>query len=139
MAIANPAAPNMGYAKIFMNRGEYAMSAPTPYIDPPNPGATPNYNIVDNAGHLRFLNDNDHAIIKAQHAADLIVWSNHKIIHRVLKEALDRAIPDTYKPSLGIGQWGFGNRSVRDIFTDLYDRYGTVTPADIKNLTLLLY
>eukprot|EP00804_Cyclotella_cryptica_P030454 CCRYP_008527-RA/>CCRYP_008527-RA protein AED:0.86 eAED:1.00 QI:0/-1/0/1/-1/1/1/0/86 len=29
MAIANPAAPNMGYARIFMNRGEYAMSDPT--------------------------------------------------------------------------------------------------------------
>jgi hypothetical protein len=139
MAIANPAAPNMGYAGIFMNRGEYAMSAPTPYVDPPNPGATPNYNVTDNAGRLRFLNDNDRAIIKAQHAADLIVWSNHEIVHRVIKEALDRAVPDAYKPSLGIGQRGFGNRSVRDIFADLYDRYGTVTPADIKNLTLLLY
>eukprot|EP00804_Cyclotella_cryptica_P001830 CCRYP_018403-RA/>CCRYP_018403-RA protein AED:0.65 eAED:0.23 QI:0/0/0/1/1/1/2/0/799 len=139
MAIANPAAPNMGYAGIFMNRGEYAMSAPTPYVNPPNPGATPNYNVVDNAGQLRFLNDNDRAIIKAQHAADLVVWSNHEIVQRVIKEALDRAIPEAYKPSLGIGQRGFGNRSVQDIFTDLYNRYGTVTPADIKNLTLLLY
>ena len=112
MTIANPAAPNMGYAGIFMNRGEYAMSAPTPYIDPPNPGATPNYNVMDNAGQLRFLDDNDRAIIKAQHAADLVVWSNHEIVHRVIKEALDRAIPDAYKPSLGIGQRGFGNRSV---------------------------
>ena len=69
MAIANPAAPTMGYAGIFMNRGEYAMSVPTPYVDPPNPGATPNYNVINNAGRLRFLNNNDHAIIKAQHAA----------------------------------------------------------------------
>ena len=29
MAIANPAAPDMGSAGIFMNRGEYAMSDPT--------------------------------------------------------------------------------------------------------------
>eukprot|EP00804_Cyclotella_cryptica_P013523 CCRYP_017243-RA/>CCRYP_017243-RA protein AED:0.41 eAED:0.30 QI:0/0/0/1/1/1/5/0/1642 len=82
MAIANPAAPSMGYVGIFMNCGEYAMSAPTPYIDPPNPGATPNYNVLDNAGQLRFLNDNDRAIIKAQHAADLIVWWNHEIVHK---------------------------------------------------------
>jgi hypothetical protein len=139
MSIANPNAPNMGYAGIFMNRGEYAMSDPNPYIDPPNPGATPNYNVVDNAGNLRFLNENDRAIIKATHAADLILWSNNEVVHRVIKEALDRAIPNEYKPSLTIGQRGFGNRSVREIFEDLYDRYGTVTPADIKNLTLNLY
>ena len=49
------------------------MSDPTAYVDPPNPGTTPNYNVVDNAGRLHFLNYNDRAIIKAQHAADLIV------------------------------------------------------------------
>ena len=38
-----------------------------------------------------------------------------------------------------IGQRGFGSKSVRDIFVDLYERYGTVTPDDIKNLTLNLY
>ena len=89
MVIANPEASDMGYAGIFMNRGKYAMSDPNPYVDPPNPGATPNYNVVDNAGNLQFLNNNDHAILKAQHAADLIVWSNHKVIHRIIKEALD--------------------------------------------------
>lgn len=122
-----------------MNRDEYAMSDPNAYVDPPNPGATPNYNVIDNAGNLRFLNDNDRSIIKAQHAAALIVWSNHEIDHRIIKVALDRAVPDAYKPALGIGQQGFGNHSVCDIFMDLYDRYGTVTPDDIKNLTLNLY
>ena len=52
MAIANPAALNMGCAGIFMNRGKYAMSDPNPYVDPPNPGITPNYNFSDNAGNL---------------------------------------------------------------------------------------
>ena len=43
MAIANPAVPDMGYAGIFMIQGKYAMSDPNPYVDPPNPGTTPNY------------------------------------------------------------------------------------------------
>ena len=89
MAIANPAAPDMGYAGIFMNHGKYAMSDPNPFVDPPNPGATPNYNVVDNAGNLRFLNDNDCTILKAQHAANLIVWSNQEVVHRIIEEALD--------------------------------------------------
>ena len=104
MAIANPAAPDMGYDGILMNCGEYAMSDPNPYVDPPNPGATPNYNVIDSEGNLRFLNNNDRAISKAQHAADLIVWSNHEVVHCIIKEALDRAVPDAYKPALGIGQ-----------------------------------
>ena len=104
MAIANPEAPDMGYAGIFMNRGKYAMSDPNPYVDPPNPDATPNYNVIDNAGNLQFLNNNDCVILKAQHAADLIVWSNHEVIHRIIKEALDQAVSDAYKPALGIGQ-----------------------------------
>ena len=65
------------------------MSNPNLYVDPPNPGATPNYNVIDNAGNLQFLNDNDRAILKAQHAANLIVWSNHKVAHCIIKEALD--------------------------------------------------
>ena len=89
MAIVNPAATNMGYAGISMNCGKNAMSDPNPYVDPPNPGTTPNYNVVDNAGNLRFLNGNDQAILKAQHAADLIVWSNHEVVHCIIKEALD--------------------------------------------------
>ena len=72
MNITNPAAPSMGYTGIFMNCCEYAMSDPNPYVNPPNPGTTPNYNIVNNAGNLRFINNNDTAIIKAQNAADLI-------------------------------------------------------------------
>ena len=112
MAIANPVAPDMSYAGIFVNRGEYAMSDPNPYVDPPNPGATPNYNVIENAVNLQFLNDNNHAILKAQHVADLIVWSNHEVIHRIIKGALDRAVPDAYKLALGTGQCGFGNHSI---------------------------
>jgi hypothetical protein len=139
MAIANPAHPNMGYAGIFMDRGEYAMSDPNAYVDPPNPGATPNYEPVNPDGTFRFITENDRAIIKAQHAADLIIWSNHEVVHRILKEALDKAVPSDYKPTLTIGQRGFGNRTVRDIFADLYARYGTVTANDIQNLNLNLY
>jgi hypothetical protein len=47
IAIGNPDHPEMGYAGIFMNIGEYAMSDPNPYITPPNPGATPNFDPVD--------------------------------------------------------------------------------------------
>eukprot|EP00956_Cyclotella_meneghiniana_P012367 scaffold17598_cov22-Cyclotella_meneghiniana.AAC.1 len=139
VSIANPNAQNMGYAGIFMDRGEYAMSDPNPYVDPPNPGATPNYNVLDETGQILILDATDRAIIKAEHEAALILWSNHDIVHRVIKEAIDKAVPDQYKPSLTIGQRGFGNKSVRDIFVDLYDRYGTVTPDDIKNLTMNLY
>ena len=112
MSIANLAAPHMGYAGIFMNGGEYAMSYPNPYVDPPNPGTTPKYNVVDNAGNLRFLNYNNRAILKAQHATNLIVWSKHKVVHRIIKEALDQAVPDAYKPALGICQCSFGNHSI---------------------------
>eukprot|EP00956_Cyclotella_meneghiniana_P004489 scaffold5541_cov43-Cyclotella_meneghiniana.AAC.2 len=121
VSIANPNAQNMGYAGIFMDRGEYAMSDPNPYVDPPNPGATPNYTVHDADGEIVFLDATDRAIIKAEHEAALILWSNHDIVHRVIKEAIDKAVPDQYKPSLTIGQRGFGNKSVRDIFVDLYD------------------
>jgi hypothetical protein len=108
-------------------------------VDPPNPGATPNFDPVNPDGTFRFITENDRAIIKAQHAADLIIWSNHEVVHRILKEALDKAIPSDYKPTLTIGQRGFGNRSIRDIFADLYARYGTVTANYIQNLNLNLY
>jgi hypothetical protein len=98
----------------------YPMSDPNPYQD--------SYNVYDYTSNLRFHNDNDRAIIKAQHTANTIVWSNHK--------ALDKAICDIYKPSIGIGQHGFGNRSTSDIFVDLYDRYCT---SDIKNINLNIY
>jgi hypothetical protein len=48
----NPAPPDMGYAGIFMDQGEYAMSNSNLYQKPtPNPGTTPNYNVYDNAGN----------------------------------------------------------------------------------------
>ena len=43
------------------------------------------------------------------------------IVLHVIKEALDRVVPKEYKPALGISQRGFGNRSIRNIFNDLYD------------------
>ena len=131
--------PKMGYAGIFMNICEYAMSDPNPYITPPNPGATPNFDPVNEDGNPHFLNENDRAIIKARHAAALILWSNHEVVHRVIKENLNKAIPNDYKPTLAIGQHGFDNCSTRDIFQDLYDRYGTVTPHDIQDLNVQLY
>jgi hypothetical protein len=67
-------------------------------------------------------------------------WSNHEVAHRVLKEALYKANPNKYKPSIGIDQHGFGNRSARcDIIFDLYNRFGTITPGDIKNINLNIY
>ena len=94
----------MGYAGIFMDCGEYTMSNDNPYVNPPNHSATPNYNIINNASNLQFLNDNDHAIIRVQHVVDLIVWSNHKVVHSVIKEALTKAVHNKYKPAVGIGQ-----------------------------------
>jgi hypothetical protein len=130
--IAHPDHPAMGYAGLFMDIGEYAMSDPNPYQEPANPGATPDYVA---AGQNLFLNDNDRAQIKAQHAADLITWANADTVHRVLKTAIGKAIPDKWKPNLGIGQRGYGNTSARDIFVDLYDRYGIVTPSDLRSIS----
>ena len=135
-SIPHPRHPGMGYAGIFMNTGEFAMSDPNAWQDPPNPGATPDF---ATAGQNRFLNDNDRAQIKAQHAADLITWANADIVHRVIKTALGKAIPDKWKPNLGIGQRGYGNTSARDIFIDLYDRYGIVTPADLRSISENIY
>ena len=81
----------MGYARIFMDRGEYAMSDPNPYVDPPNPGATPNYTVLDAEGEIVFLDATDRVIIKAEHEPALILWSNHDIVHRVIKDAMDKA------------------------------------------------
>ena len=65
----------MGYAGVFMDRaGEYAMSEPDAYVDSSNPGASPNYEVCDANNNLLLLNDNDRAIIKAQHGAALILW-----------------------------------------------------------------
>jgi hypothetical protein len=119
-----------------MDIGEFAMSDPNPYQEPANPGATPDYVA---AGQNRFLNDNDRAQIKAQHAADLITWANADTVHRVLKTAIGKAIPDKWKPNLGIGQRGYGNTSARNIFVDLYDRYGIVTPSDLRNISEKIY
>jgi hypothetical protein len=135
-AIAHPDHPVMGYAGLFMDIGEFAMSDPNPYQEPANPGATPDYIA---AGQNRFLNDNDRAQIKAQHAADLIRWANADTVHRVIKTAISKAIPDKWKPNLGIGQRGYGNTSARNIFVDLYDRYGIVTPSDLRNISENIY
>ena len=45
-------ATDLFFESMAKNRGKYAMSDPNPYVDPPNPGTTPNYNVVDNAGNL---------------------------------------------------------------------------------------
>jgi hypothetical protein len=126
----------MGYSGIFMNIGEYAMSDPNPWEDPPNPGATPNYDPIEADGNQRFLDDNVRAQIKAKHAADLILWANCDIVQRVIRAALDKAVPDIYKPNDVLGQLSFGNLDIRGIFTDLYTRYGQVTPDDIKKLAI---
>ena len=47
--------------------------------------------------------------------------SNHEIVHCIIKEVLEWAIPNDYKPTLRIRQCGFGNQSVQDIFLNLYD------------------
>jgi hypothetical protein len=129
----------MGYAGIFMDIAEYAMSDPNPFVPPPNPGATPNFDLRDEAGQPRFLNDNDRAQIKAAHAADIIRWTNVDVVNRVIRDAVDKAVPKIYKPSSVVGQMGFGSKTIREIFQDLYARYGQVTPNDIKNLTFNLY
>jgi len=139
ITIPNPECPNMGYAGIFMNRTEYAMSEPQPYIDPANPGATPNYNRVDEAGNPINLTENDRAIIKAQYESDVLKWSNHEVVHRVIKDALDTTIDHQFKPAVAIGQHGFGNSSVREIFADLYARYGKTTLNDQKDIHTNLY
>jgi hypothetical protein len=67
------------------------------------------------------------------------MWANSDIIQRVIRAALDKAVPDIYKPNDVLGQLSFGNLDIRGIFTDLYTRYGQVTPDDIKKLSINIY
>jgi hypothetical protein len=82
-----------------MDIAEYAMSDPNPFVPPPNPGATPNFDLRNEAGQPRFLNDNDRTQIKAAHAADIIRWTNVYVVNRVIRDAVDKAVPKIYKPS----------------------------------------
>jgi hypothetical protein len=124
-AIQNANAPTMGYSGIFMNIGEYVMSDPTPWQDPPNPGSTPNYDPIDADGNQRFLDDNVHAQIRAKHAADLILWANCNIVQRVICTALDKAVPDIYKPNDVLGQLSFG-------FGNLDNHHQQLQPSQIR-------
>jgi hypothetical protein len=115
----------MGYSGIFMNIGEYVMSDPTPWQDPPNPGSTPNYDPIDADGNQRFLDDNVRAQIRAKHAADLILWANCNIVQRVIRTALDKAVPDIYKPNDVLGQLSFG-------FGNLDNHHQQLQPSQIR-------
>ena len=123
-AIDNPSLPNRGYLGLVASATEYEQYSPgEPWVDPPNPGASPNYPRIGPAGQPVELSDTERAQIKANYEAAKTVWNNANTVHRVIKAALNKAIPNTYQPSQLVGQRGFGSLSVRQIFRDLYDRY----------------
>ena len=64
---------------------------------------------------------------------------NAQCVQSVVRDALDKAIPDAYKPSTVVGQRGFGNRTARQVLEDLYTRYGFVSPDDIHRLVTAIY
>ena len=139
-AIDNPALPNRGYLGLVTNPIEYEQYSPgEPWIDPPNPGAAPNYTRTGPAGQPIELTDTERAQIKADHEAAKIVWENANTVHRVVKAALNKAIPNTYQPSQLLGQRGFGSLTARQIFRDLYERYGQIEPEDTHKILFALY
>ena len=105
----------------------------------PNPGASPNYTRIGPAGQQLELTDTERAQIKADHEAAKMVWNNTNTVHRVIKAALNKAIPNTYQPSQLMGQRGFGSLTVQQIFRDLYDRYGQIETDDSPKILFALY
>ncbi len=55
-------------------------------------------------------------------------------IASTLYTALDKAIPDQFKPVQQIGNCGFGNHTAQQIVDELFHTYGCATATDISKI-----
>jgi hypothetical protein len=66
-----------------------------------------------------------------QHSEHLCEWCEYTNIHKALKKQLTEAIEPVYLPSQRDRHIGFANKSLRELFTYLFQAYGQLTPQTL--------
>ena len=118
-----------------MNCGEYAMSDPNPYVDPPNPGATPNYSAFTTQETYNSKMTTTTPSSRPNMRPTSLYGLTMRSSTASSKKRLIKLSPTHTSLPLALANVALAI-VLSKIFFDLYDWYGTVMLADIKNLTL---
>ena len=114
-----------GYLGILLSPAVYATINAIPWIDPPNPGATPV--IPPNATSAQI----GEAV--RVHTENLRQWREFTNLQQALKKQLIAAVNPIYFRAIKHRHVGFANHSIREMLTHLIDQYGAITPIDLQN------
>ena len=114
-----------GHVGLIMTPILYATLSNTAYINPNDPGPTPNHPIGSNtaARETQRLN----------HTEERRIYDNPQNMDDALKAMIVDTIDETYLNELRNKYTGYLGVSTRDLIDHLLDRYGKITPADIAD------
>ena len=113
-----------GYLGIILSPAVYNTVSPVPWVDPPNPGATPTIPLNATAAQI------GEAV--RTHTEQLRQWREFNNVQQALKKQLLDSVDNLYLRAIRHRHVGFANRSIRDMLNHLISEYGHITPIDLK-------
>jgi len=119
----------MGYSGLLLQPAIYNLSEPTPWQDTPDPRR--NFELPPNI----FLTATEMSNSKCRFDQDKLERTNQENFKRAMRDAVDKAIPNEYKPGQGVGVRGFGTMTLAEIFAYIYQNYGIVSPMELQKLS----
>ena len=113
-----------GHIGIIMTPQLYTTLENTPYKSPPDPGITPTHA----TGASVVIRQTDFL----KHKEERIIYENHHTMEDALKTIIIDAVDEVYIGELRNKYTGYLGITSRDLLDHLLDRYGKITPADVK-------
>ena len=115
-----------GHVGILMKDTLYHTLSATPYVTPIDPGASAqNIPAAASVALRQQLRD--------EHVEQQRIYQNHINMDDALKTQLIDAVDEPYISELRNKYTGFMGITTRDMVDHLLDRYGKITPADLKD------
>ena len=113
-----------GHIDIIMAPQLYKTLVNTPYKRLPDPCITPNHV----TGASTAIRKNDFLV----HKEERRIYDNHQTMKDALKSIIINAVDEVYIGKLRNKHTGYLGITARDLLDHLLDRYGKITPADVK-------
>lgn len=114
-----------GHIGLIMKATLYATLSNTAWVDPPNPGPTATIPNGASAAEREQL--------RAEHEAKVREYENEANMDTALKTLLLEAVPECYVKELRNRYTAFLGVKTRDLIDHLMDRYGKITPAELRD------
>ena len=115
---------NLGYIYLTVTNEVYNTLSDVSFIEPANPGMLP---VIPTTASVRQAND-----IQMNFKENRRIFNEYTMTDKALKQQLLSSINDIYIKALKHPISAYSKVTTKEILAHLYDRYGQLTPQDLK-------